>query len=292
MKSLFDPMHWHAANEPALLRLLPDAHGQQLARLGQANEALFAAALAAKRLQQQAEQALAAQRTTLAMVAHELRNPLTLLSLVTGRLAHTCADELPRRQALMQQQIAHLSRLVDDLLDVARADSGKVRLNLAPLDLAPILRQAVEACTPALEARAQAFNLQCPDVPLTVHGDSLRLAQIFFNLLGNACKFTPCGGAIGMQVHVIPSWVQVTLIDTGIGISATALPTVFDAFVQERHAVGFNASGLGIGLTVVRELVHAHGGTVTVRSDGPGCGSCFSVALPLLPGPVSPPARV
>jgi signal transduction histidine kinase len=250
--------------------------------LREANEQLVLAALSAQSLQASAEHALGQQKNTLALVAHELRNPLTPISMIAGRLARVPSEELPRMQALIEGQVQHMSRLVDDLLDVSRASTGKLRLDCREVDMVHVISEAIEVCTPVMNAHLLHFKANLPPCTLAVNGDPVRLAQILGNLLGNAAKYTPAGGIVELSVSVEADVLIMKVSDDGIGITAKALPFIFEPFVQDVHAVGFNGVGLGIGLTVVRELVEAHGGTVTGTSDGDGKGSEFIVTLPLL----------
>ena len=181
---------------------------------------------------------------------------------------------------MIERQGAQLSRLVNDLLDVSRVSTGKLRVQQTPIDLAPVIDSAIEACRPAMDTRLQTFTVQVTTGALEVNGDPVRLAQVLSNLLDNASKYTPNGGEIALSVVVGPEGVMLTVSDNGIGISPAALPRIFAPFVQDAHAVIFNKDGLGIGLTVVRELVEAHGGTVVASSAGTGLGSQFMITLP------------
>ncbi|UWF50113.1 HAMP domain-containing histidine kinase [Pseudomonas sp. N3-W] len=247
----------------------------------EANAQLVIAALSAQDLQASAEHTLEQQRNILTLVAHELRNPLTPISMIAGRLVRVPSTELPRMQALIEGQVQHMSRLVDDLLDVSRASTGKLRLDCMMVDMVAIIHEAIAVCSPVMNTRHLHFTAELPDCPLTVNGDPVRLAQILGNLLGNAAKYTPTGGTVTLSVTTEAEVLKLSVCDNGIGISAKALPFIFEPFVQDVHAIGFNGAGLGIGLTVVRELVEAHGGTVTGMSDGDGQGSTFIVTLPL-----------
>jgi signal transduction histidine kinase len=249
--------------------------------LREANAQLVIAALSAQDLQATAERALGQQKSILAMVAHELRNPLTPISLIAERMVRLPSDQLPRMRELIEGQVQHISQLVDDLLDVSRVSTGKLRVERRKVDMLYILRSAIDACGPVMRAKNQHFEAHLPDGPLTVSGDPGRLAQILNNLLANSAKYTPVGGRIVLSVTVADA-LRISIGDNGIGVSAKALPFIFDPYVQDEHAIGFNGSGLGIGLTVVRELVEAHDGTVTAMSEGKGKGSEFVVTLPLL----------
>ncbi|MGU9806499.1 HAMP domain-containing histidine kinase [Pseudomonas sp. Fig-3] len=255
---------------------------QQLYRqMREANEQLVIAALSAQHLQDAAERALERQRSVLALVAHELRHPLTPISMIAGRLVRVPSEELPRMQKLIEGQVRHMSRLVEDLLDVSRVSTGKFRLDCQIVDMVQIVREAIDICKPAMVSGNLLFSTTLPECALLVYGDPVRLAQILGNLLGNAVKYTPVGGTVELSVTVEGSVLKVSIRDTGIGISAKALPFIFEPFVQDVHAIGFNGVGLGIGLTVVRELVESHGGTVVGKSEGDGKGSEFVVRLPL-----------
>ncbi|MGU3305257.1 sensor histidine kinase [Pseudomonas sp. M5A4_2d] len=248
--------------------------------LREANAQLVIAALSAQDLQATAERALGQQKSILAMVAHELRNPLTPISMIAERMVRLPSDQLPRMRELIEGQVQHISQLVDDLLDVSRVSTGKLRIERSDVDMLQILRSAIDACGPVMRAKQQQFDAHLPDGSLMFIGDPGRLAQILHNLLANAAKYTPVGGRIVLSVSVVDE-LRISICDNGIGVSAKALPLIFDPYVQDEHAIGFNGSGLGIGLTVVRELVEAHGGKVTAKSEGKGRGSEFVVTLPL-----------
>jgi diguanylate cyclase (GGDEF)-like protein len=250
--------------------------------LQEANENLVLAALTAQQLAAAAQQAQTRQMEALAMVAHELRSPLAPIRDAAAVLARGPVNEhlLRRMQGIIERQIAHVSRLVGDLLDVSRARTGRFRLERETLDIAPLIEQAVESCRPAMEARRQHLDVSVPAGALEVDGDPIRLTQVLCNLLDNASKYTPVSGEIGLRVAAAGQAIVLTVSDNGIGITADALPTIFDPFVRDKHAGGCDGTGLGIGLTVVRELVDAHGGNVVASSAGRACGSQFVVTLP------------
>ena len=252
------------------------------AQMREANEHLVLAALSAQVLQAGAEHRHEQQTRFLAVLAHELRNPLTVIRAASALLGRVRSEEprLPRMRAIIEQQVVHMTRFVGDLLDVSRVSTGKLRLQPVAMDLASVIADVVEACRPAMDARGQRFELQVPEGPIELQGDPVRLTQVLNNLLDNASKYTPNGGKVGLTVESVAGTVELTVSDTGIGITAEALPDVFEPFVQDAHAVGFNGVGLGLGLTVVRELVEGHGGTVVVSSGGKGLGSRFVVTLP------------
>lgn len=250
--------------------------------LREANAQLVLAALSAQDLHATAERALSQQKNILAMVAHELRNPLTPISLIAERMVRLPSDQLPRMRELIEGQVRHISKLVDDLLDVSRVSTGKLRVERQHVDMIEILNNAIGACSPVMTAKQQHFETHLPNGALFVNGDPARLTQILGNLLANAAKYTPAGGKIALAATVEADVLRISISDSGIGISAKVLPFIFDPYVQDEHAIGFNGSGLGIGLTVVRELVEAHGGKVVGMSEGSGKGSEFVVTLPLV----------
>jgi diguanylate cyclase (GGDEF)-like protein len=257
-------------------------HEHRHAQLREANEQLVLAALDAQQLRAAAEQAQRRQAEFLAILAHELRNPLAPIRTAAALLGwvRTDAPLLAQVQEVIERQVEHMSRLVSDLLDVSRVNTGKLRVERRAVDMTAIIGATVDACRPAMDTRLQHFDVQVPVDPIEVLGDPIRLAQILSNLLDNASKYTQNGGEIGFSVAVTDDIIVITVSDSGIGITAAALPHVFEPFVQDAHATGFNGEGLGIGLTVVRELVEAHGGSVVASSAGTGLGSEFVVTLP------------
>lgn len=252
----------------------------------EANTNLVLAALGAQELQATSDKAYQRQAESLAVIAHELRNPLTPISNAVAVLRRMPTDspQRARMHALIERQVLHLSRLVGDLLDVSRATTGKLRLDRRVVEMTLLLEEVVEVARPNVERRRQTLTVGIPPASFLVHGDHVRLTQVFGNLLDNASKYTPEGGQIDLTVEAAEQAIAVTVSDTGIGITAMVLPHVFDPFVQDSHAIQFNSAGLGIGLTVVRELVEAHGGTVAASSAGAGLGSRFLIRLPLIRG--------
>jgi signal transduction histidine kinase len=260
------------------------------AQLKDANERLLLAALGAQALQSAAEKARQRQTELLAVVAHELRNPLNPIRTAAALLGRARAEELPRLQAIIERQVLRVSRLASDLLDVSRVSTGKLRIETQLLDLASIVDEAVDTCRPAMDLRLQRLRVRWPARSLQLHGDPVRLAQALCNLLDNASKYTPDGGKIGLSVLATDEHVAITVSDNGIGMTPQAVSDIFEPFVQEPHAVNFSGVGLGLGLTVVRELVQAHGGKVVGSSAGPGLGSRFVVTLPLTGTAIHGPA--
>lgn len=224
----------------------------------------------------------------LAMLAHELRNPLAPLRNAAFGLRHTSGGpEVKRVGELIDRQVTHLSRLVDDLLDVGRITSGAVRLQSQPLDLVTLVTQAVESARPAIDSRRHVLELSLPACPLVVVGDPVRLAQVISNLLTNAAKYTDDGGHIRVGVEAEATEVRVRVRDTGIGIPPDMLSAVFDLFTQVDRSLDRSQGGLGIGLTLVKRLVEMHCGRVTAQSGGVGAGSEFTVILPLAPSDIA-----
>jgi CheY-like chemotaxis protein/two-component sensor histidine kinase len=182
---------------------------------------------------------------------------------------------------MMERQVATMVRLVDDLMEVSRITRGKIALHRTAMDLGTAISAAVESVRPFAEKAGHLLVLDLPERPLAVEGDSVRLAQVFANLLNNAVKYTDRGGRIGVTAREQDASAVVTVTDTGVGIPADALPSVFEMFTQVNTGDGRAQGGLGIGLTLVRSIVELHGGTVIARSEGRGRGSEFEVRLPL-----------
>jgi signal transduction histidine kinase/CheY-like chemotaxis protein len=218
----------------------------------------------------------------LATLAHELRNPLAPIRNWVNVLRLTRSDERGSHiWDMMDRQVSHMVRLVDDLMELSRITRGKIDLRIEAVELAPVIAAAVEASRPLIEGAHHTLTVEIPDEPIVVSADAVRLAQIVSNLLNNAAKYTDDGGSILLSVRRDGSQAVITVKDTGSGISPEALPRVFDMFVQEELRDHRPKGGLGIGLTLVRSLVEMHGGRVEAHSDGPGKGSEFVVRLPL-----------
>ena len=251
--------------------------------LREANTQLLVTALQAQTRETDARERHRRQIQYTAMVAHELRNPLTPIRVAASLLSDRGPDDTPsleRLQGIIEGQVVHMARLIEDLLEGSRISLGKLRLECQDLDLGDILDLAVQTCAPGIEARQQSMTLQSGVEALPLQGDPVRLVQVFSNLIDNASKYTPKGGAIVMAVTRSDDELTVTVRDNGIGIAPSALSQIFDLFVQDNDALELDSRGLGIGLAVVRDLVLAHGGTVTAHSEGKGTGSEFVVTLP------------
>ncbi len=220
----------------------------------------------------------------LAMLAHELRNPLApILNAVQLMRMKPMADpQLSRSREVIERQLAHLTRLVDDLLDVARITRGRINLSREPIELAVLIARAVETVQPLIQECGHAFTSEIPDATLRVNADPLRLTQALGNVLGNAAKYTERGGRISLSVRRQGTDVEIRVRDTGIGIPAELLPRIFDLFTQPDRKSDHPHSGLGIGLALVHRLLQMHGGSITAHSEGTGLGSEFVIRLPLL----------
>ena len=226
----------------------------------------------------------------LAMLGHELRNPLGAIGSAVRVLDHLKGedDAVSRACDVIVRQSAHLGRLVDDLLDVGRVVTGKILLERAPVDLADIVRRTAGTFTAA--GKTQQHRLSVATEPAWVHADAVRVEQIVTNLLGNALKYTPAGGAIVVTVRTDGPHAILGVEDTGMGIAADLLPHIFDLFIQGDRGLDRAQGGLGIGLTLVQRLVSLHEGMIAATSAGPGRGSRFTVTLPAIPRPVRAPS--
>jgi len=225
----------------------------------------------------------------LAMLGHELRNPLAAIRHAVRINEDTIEDPAARQWAtgVIDRQTAQLSRMVDDLLDVERINRGRIDLRLEPLELHAVLARAVEAVHPMMDQKGHSFTAQIAEGAMRVQGDAARLEQVFVNLLGNAVKYTPENGQIRLAARCEGSEAVVSVTDNGVGISPDFLPHVFDLFTQGQTSIDRAQGGLGIGLTVVRTLIEMHGGRVDVQSSGRLAGTTFTVRVPLLSEPQS-----
>lgn len=248
-----------------------------------ANEKLILATLEAQELKEAAQMAGRRQDEYLAMLAHELRNPLGPIRIAVEVIARLDGKRVPETILdIVRRQVQQMVRLLDDLLDIARITQGKVTLQLQPTAVAEVIAQAVETCSDIVEAKHHTLTLELPDSPLFVNGDPARLLQIVANLLQNAAKYTQQNGNITVIVSQHANSVLIRVRDDGMGIGAETLPFVFDLFTQDERTLSRVHGGLGIGLTVVRRMTEAHGGTVEAYSHGRGRGSEFVVTLPCM----------
>ncbi len=228
----------------------------------------------------------------LATLAHELRNPLAPISNALYLLKNVDGGQAARDSAIrvIERQLTHMVRLVDDLLDVSRITRGALHLRAERVDLASVLNSAVETSLPIAQRRRQEVFVP-PIPPIHVNGDAVRLAQTFANLLNNACKFTPDGGQIRIGVERTASEAVISVADNGIGIDACHLDSIFEMFSQVDQGKARSEAGLGIGLALARRIVALHGGTISAASDGAGKGATFTVRLPLDAGDVGDPGH-
>ncbi|HEY9421286.1 MAG TPA: PAS domain S-box protein [Thermoanaerobaculia bacterium] len=219
----------------------------------------------------------------LALLAHELRNPLAPLrnGLQVLRLAAGDANLIARSRDMMDRQLSHMVRLIDDLFDISRISRNKMELRRSRVLLADVISNAVETARPAIEAAGHELTVSLPPEPVPLNADLTRLAQVFGNLLNNSVKYTERGGQIWLTATRDGGQVVVTVRDTGIGIPAYALPSIFNMFSQVDRSIERSTGGLGIGLALVKGLVEMHGGTVEAASPGEGKGSTFTVRLPV-----------
>ncbi|MET0507566.1 MAG: ATP-binding protein [Burkholderiaceae bacterium] len=219
----------------------------------------------------------------LAMLAHELRNPLAPITTTLALLEAEApgSSDVGRYHHLIRRQVEHMTRLVDDLLEVSRITRGKFELQVVPILLAEVIEDAIDISRPMLDARAHTLTVDA-GAATWVEGDRIRLTQVFSNLLNNAAKYTPPGGRVAISVRREASDVVIEIADNGIGLAPQALEPIFQLFVQYNAGSRGTLSGLGIGLTLVRTLVERHGGSVRAQSAGPNQGSTFTVRLPLL----------
>jgi PAS domain S-box-containing protein len=237
-----------------------------------------------------AEQENQAKDEFMAMLAHELRNPLSAISAAVQVLEARDIREAPalRARSIIGRQVNHLARLVDDLLEVGRVVTGKIVLDRRPIDFADLVHRAVAICG----ERQSGQRLEVTTQPVWIEGDLVRVEQIVNNIVGNAVKYTPDSGSIRVRLDIESADAVLRVEDNGYGIVPELLPRVFDLFVQGERTLDRAQGGLGIGLTLVRRLVALHGGSVTAFSEGPGRGSIFTVKLPKITVPQTTPTSL
>ena len=252
--------------------------------LEQANRTLQSEVAERSRIEQALKEADRHKDEFLAMLAHELRNPLApILNAVQLMRKKPLGDpQLVWSRDLIERQLVHLTRLVDDLLDVSRITRGKINLAREPVDIVGLVARAVETVQPLFLERGHQFTIDMPEEPIRVYGDPLRLTQALGNVLANAAKYTDPAGRISLNARRSGDLLEIRVRDTGIGIPSDLLPLIFDMFTQLRNDTGRSQSGLGIGLALVRKLLEMHGGTVTASSEGDGLGSEFLITLPVI----------
>ncbi|MCE9561808.1 MAG: response regulator [Planctomycetes bacterium] len=227
----------------------------------------------------------------LSTLGHELRNPLApiLNGLEIMRIAADNPETITRQRERLERQVSQMTRLVEDLLDVSRITTGKLRLNPEPVTLQEVIESAIEISRPQIDKARLLLSVNLPPEPVSLLADRVRLAQVFSNLLNNAAKYTESGGRVSLSVECEArngsaspaAFVRVRVRDSGVGIPAALLPKIFELFTQVNHTLNRSQGGLGVGLALVRRLVELHGGTVSAHSDGPGTGAEFTVSLPM-----------
>ncbi|HSN29013.1 MAG TPA: ATP-binding protein, partial [Kofleriaceae bacterium] len=227
-----------------------------------------------------AESASRAKDEFLAMLGHELRNPLAPIVTALDLLRLRNIADGVRERSVIERQVAHLTRLVDDLLDISRITRGKIELRRTTEELIRAVEPAVDAVGPLLAQQRHQLSVDVPATGLRVDGDTARLSQVVRNLLTNAAKFTPAGGSLAIAARAVDDVVELTVRDSGRGIAPSLLPYVFEPFVQGSQGAERAGGGLGLGLAIVKSLVTAHGGTVAVLSDGEDRGTKVVVRLP------------
>jgi signal transduction histidine kinase/DNA-binding response OmpR family regulator len=227
-----------------------------------------------------AERASLAKDEFMAMLGHELRNPLAPIVNALQLLRLRGADSAPREHAIIDRQVKHLTTLVDDLLDVSAITSGKIELKREHAELSVLLDRAIEIASPLLEQRAHVITVVVARDGLVVDADPTRMVQIISNLLTNAAKYTEPSGKIGVSARIFEERIELSVSDNGVGISKEMLPHVFELFMQERQAIDRARGGLGLGLAIVQNLMRMHDGTARAVSAGRGCGSTFTISLP------------
>jgi len=263
---------------------IQETSGELVSRLREANQSLVIASVRAQDLQDQAEAAIERQKEFLAMLAHELRNPLAPIAMAVGLLqkitpAH---PQLPYIQQVIGRQVTHITRLLEDLLDASRVTSGKINLRKSLLLLSDVIHSAVEISQPSFDKKRQLLTVDLPGTPVVIDGDAVRMAQVFSNLLINASKYSSHHQSITLSARLADNaTLAVCVKDQGVGIDPELQPYVFDLFTQAPRTLDRSEGGLGIGLSMVRSLVELHGGTVSVHSEGLGHGSEFTVLLPV-----------
>jgi len=230
----------------------------------------------------------------LAMLSHELRNPMTPIRTALELLRRTSElDETGRRAlGVLDRQIGHLARLLDDLLEVARITTGRINVRPAPVDLRAVVDESLDSAKEFIDAHGHSVEVVLPPEPLIVNGDLTRLVQVIVNLLNNAAKYTDHGGVIRVEAATEGTWAVLRVTDSGAGISPRLLPKIFDLFTQDERTLDRAQGGLGLGLSVVRRITELHGGSVQARSEGRGRGSEFTVRLPLVGDRMQPAPRV
>jgi signal transduction histidine kinase/CheY-like chemotaxis protein len=274
----------------------PAKFNEQHERLAAGTAAWASVALENARLYAEAQEANRMKDDFLAVLSHELRTPLNAIlgysRLLRGNLLS--GDQLERGLETVERNARWLTQIVEDVLDVSRIVSGKIRLDVQPVDLAGVIDNSVSTVQPAADAKGVKLHALIDPRAAPVSGDPDRLQQVVWNLLSNAVKFTPKGGRVQLRLERVDSHVEIVVTDTGVGIKKDFLPYVFERFRQGESGPARKTGGLGLGLAIVRHIVEMHGGVVLAESAGEGQGSTFTVTLPMMivqPGTTAPRAR-
>jgi len=252
-------------------------------QLRDANKKQILATNRAQKIRDEAKEFNRRQNEFLVILVHELRNPLAPIGMAASLLESmpNATPQLIKIQEIINRQVKHMARLLDDLMDVAHITSGEVAVLPEPILLANVLQEAIDIVQWRLDGRRQLLHADLPTEPVVIDGDQIRLIQVFSNLLINASKFTPDGGNISITATHVQKNILVAIKDDGMGIRASLLPHLFELFTQGPRSEACSEGGLGVGLSVVRNLVRMHRGEVDVFSDGEDQGSTFTVTLPL-----------
>jgi CheY-like chemotaxis protein/nitrogen-specific signal transduction histidine kinase len=239
-------------------------------------------------LLEQAEESARRREQFIAMLSHELRNPLAAVMNATTLIQKTPDTTVVARcQAVIERQAAHMKRLLDDLLDVSRITRGKFELRGDHLDLRQPIEAAVESTTPLYTERGVRLEISLPKVPMPTRGDANRLMQVVVNLLSNAANYSPRHSTVRLDVYLADDAAVLQVSDQGVGIEHEMQDKIFELFVQSEQRLDRSRGGLGVGLSLAKNIVELHGGTIAVASEGPGRGSVFTVRLPLVAKPIS-----
>jgi signal transduction histidine kinase len=219
----------------------------------------------------------------MAILCHELRDSLGGIRCAAGilRMNVSAASDVVRARVLIERQVDHMSRLIEDLMDISQMENGQLRLQHERVDVCVAVAQSIQAAELSMTQRNHRVTTSFPSAPIWIQADPIRLEQVFVNLLINAAKYTATGGSVQISVEQRSNEAIVGIRDTGIGIAADVLPHIFELFVQANRSSGRAVAGLGIGLALVRSLVESHGGRVSATSAGLGKGSVFTVHLPI-----------
>lgn len=265
-----------------------DAHIDLISKLQESNQHLVIAAVGAQNRQASAEAAIQRQEEFLSMLSHELRNPLAPIAM-SAELLGKITDahpQLPRLHGIISRQVKHIARLVDDLLDASRISSGKITLQKRGVNLAEVIKRAIETTQPFIDKRNQYLVVDLPKNVIVINGDLIRLAQVFSNLLINAAKFSPEYECIRVSASKQSNNVVVSVKDNGMGIAESMRLQIFDLFTQGVHSLNRSQGGLGIGLALARTIIEMHDGRIKVNSAGTDSGSEFIVELPISSEPI------